>query len=156
MFKILKGASLSRLLIVISVGLSIAGCAEVGGKQLSLLTSSEVLDPLEVPPGLSPLPEAEQFQVPEELDSADIKELPPEQYRNYGSWVSFEKFRQFQLQEQGVGLSPEEYSTARQLGEGRFRVIARRTTEDKVRLRVVDQSNLCGNVSDRYWKTWES
>ena len=139
MFKRLKGASLSRLLIVISVGLSIAGCAEVGGKQLSLLTSSEVLDPLEVPPGLSPLPEAEQFQIPEELDSADIKELPPEQYRNYGSWVSFEKFRQFQLQEQGVGLSPEEYSTARQLGEGRFRAITRRTTEDKVRLRVVDQ-----------------
>ena len=139
MFKRLKGASLSRLLIVISVGLSIAGCAEVGGRQLSLLTSSEVLDPLEVPPGLSPLPEAEQFQVPEELDSADIKELPPEQYRNYESWVSFEKFRQFQLQDQGIGLSPEEYSTARQRGEGRFRVITRRTPEDKVRLRVVDE-----------------
>ena len=139
MCKRLKWASLSILLIVISAGLSIAGCAEVGGKQLSLLTSSEVLDPLEVPPGLSPLPEAEQFQVPEELDSADIKELPPEQYRNYESWVSFEKFRQFQLQDQGVGLSAEEYSVARQRGEGRFRVITRRTLEDKVRLRVVDQ-----------------
>jgi uncharacterized lipoprotein len=139
MFKRLKGASLSRLLLVISAGLFIAGCAEVGGRQLSLLTSSEVLDPLEVPPGLSPLPEAEQFQVPEELDSADIKELPPEQFRNYESWVSFEKFRQFQLEEQGVGLSAEEYSTARKRGEGRFRVVTRRTPEDKVRLHVVDQ-----------------
>ena len=139
MFKRLKGASLSRLLLVISAGLFIAGCAEVGGRQLSLLTSSEVLDPLEVPPGLSPLPEAEQFQVPEELDSADIKELPPEQFRNYESWASFEKFRQFQLEEQGVGLSAEEYSTARKRGEGRFRVVTRRTPEDKVRLHVVDQ-----------------
>ena len=36
-------------------------------------------------------------------------------------------------------MSAEEYSAARQRGEGRFRVITRRTLEDKVRLRVVDQ-----------------
>ena len=139
MFKRLKVVSLTRLLIVISAGLTIAGCAEVGGRQLSLLTSSGVLDPLEVPPGLSPLPEAEQFRLPEELDSANITELPPEQYRNYESWVSFEKFRQFQLEEQGVGLSAEEYSASRQRGEGRFRVVTRQTPDSKVRLRVVDQ-----------------
>ena len=62
-----------RMAIVIFAALVIAGCAEIGGKQLSLLTSSEILDPLEVPPGMTPLPEAEQFPVPENYDVADIK-----------------------------------------------------------------------------------
>ncbi|MCE2494963.1 MAG: hypothetical protein J4F40_20690, partial [Alphaproteobacteria bacterium] len=84
--------------MVIVSSIVITGCAEIGGRQLSLLPSSHVLDPLEVPPGITPLPESEQFQVPVDYNPSDIRpeDLRPEQFRNYATWLEFEKFKEFQ------------------------------------------------------------
>lgn len=131
-----------RLAVVVISGLVITGCAEIGGKQLSLLTSSEILDPLEVPPGMTPLPEAEQFQVPGNYEAADIRpeDLPPEQFRNYATWVEFEKFKEFKRQDEGFGMDPEEYRHAVEQGEGRFKVSVVKGDLDTTRLRVVDSA----------------
>ena len=132
-----------KLAIVILSGLAIAGCAEIGGKQLSLLTSSEILDPLEVPPGMTPLPEAEQFPVPENYDVADIKpeDIPPEQFRNYATWIEFEKFKEFKRQDEGVDLDSDLYRQAVERGEGQFKVTLVQGGRDTIRLRVVDSAS---------------
>ena len=132
-----------KLAIVILLGLVITGCADVGGRQLSLLTSSEILDPLEVPPGMTPLPEAEQFQVPDNYDAADLKpeDIPPEQFRNYATWIEFEKFKEFKKQDQGFGLEADQYQEAVQRGEGRFKVAVVAGDRDSTRLRVVDSAS---------------
>ena len=133
----------SKLAVAILSGLIIAGCAEVGGKQLSLLTSSEILDPLEVPPGMTPLPESEQFQVPDSYDAADLKpeDIPPEQFRNYATWIEFEKFKEFKRQDQGFGMDKGQYREAVARGEGRFKVAVVEGDQDTTRLRVVDSAS---------------
>ena len=132
----------TRLIIVIASGLIITGCAEVGGKQLSLLTSSEILDPLEVPPGMTPLPEAEQFEVPSNYDPAEInpEDLSPEQFRNYATWIEFEKFQEFKAQDQGEGIDSDEFRTALAEGRGQFRARVIEL-EDATRLRVMDSAS---------------
>ena len=132
----------TRLIVVIASGLIITGCAEIGGKQLSLLTSSEILDPLEVPPGMTPLPEAEQFAVPGDYEPEELnpEDLSPEQFRNYATWVEFEQFQQFKAQDQGEGIEPNEFRTALAEGRGQFRARVVKAG-DATRLRVVDSAN---------------
>ena len=79
-------------LIAAALSITLGGCANFGGKDLSLLTASTVLDPLEVPPDLTPLPENTQFILPRELDSSQrpVDEIPREQFRNFESWIAFE------------------------------------------------------------------
>ncbi len=138
----------AKLVIVIFSALVITGCAEVGGKQLSLLPSSHVLDPLEVPPGMTPLPEAEQFHVPADYDPTDLKpeDLQPEQFRNYATWIEFEKFKEFQEVDQGIGVDTDQYREAVARGEDFFKVTLFDTGQDSTRLRVVDSS---GSVFER-------
>ncbi|MDE0310368.1 MAG: outer membrane protein assembly factor BamC [Acidiferrobacterales bacterium] len=132
----------AKLTVVIFSALVITGCAEFGGKQLSLLQSSRVLDPLEVPPGLSPLPEAEQFQIPGEYNPAELapEDLSPEQFRNYGTWVEFEKFQEFQRADKGIGVDADQYREAVERGEDFFKVTVIDTGENAIRLRVVDSA----------------
>lgn len=132
-----------RLIIVIFSVLVMAGCAEIGGRQLSLLPSSQVLDPLEVPPGMTPLPEAEQFRVPADYNPTDIKpeDLKPEQFRNYATWIEFEKFKEFQRNDQGIGVDIDEYRDAVARGENYFKVTLLDTGQDSTRLRVVDSAS---------------
>ncbi len=139
---------IAKLAIVIFSALVITGCAEIGGRQLSLLPSSHVLDPLEVPPGMTPLPEAEQFRVPADYDPADIKpeDLQPEQFRNYATWIEFEKFKEFQRNDQGIGVDNDQYREAVARGEDFFKVTLFDSGQDSTRLRVVDSS---GSVFER-------
>ena len=132
----------TRLIVVIASGLIITGCAEIGGKQLSLLTSSEILDPLEVPPGMTPLPEAEQFAVPGDYEPEELnpEDLSPEQFRNYATWVEFEQFQQFKAQDQGEGIEPNEFRAALAEGRGQFRARVVKAG-DATRLRVVDSAS---------------
>lgn len=133
----------AKLIMVIFSALVITGCAEIGGRQLSLLPSSQVLDPLEVPPGMTPLPEAEQFHVPADYDPADIKpeDLQPEQFRNYATWIEFEKFKEFQEADQGIGVDTDQYREAVARGEDLFKVTLFDSGQDSTRLRVVDSSD---------------
>lgn len=126
--------------LVAALSLILGGCADFGGKGLSLLTPSAVLDPLEVPPDLTPLPENTQFQLPRELDASQrpVDEIPREQFRNYESWIAFEEFKKFYDADQGVGVSPEEYKRARDEGQGLFKVITLRTDQGTVRVQVRD------------------
>ncbi len=128
------------LCVLALTALPLTGCVDAGGKQLSLLPSSQVLDPLEVPPGLSPLPEAEQFLLPSDVasDQMDPENLPPEQFRNYESWVSFEQFKKFKENEELAKVNVEEYEAAKRSGQGNFRAISEKTTDGSVRLRVAD------------------
>ncbi len=138
----------TMLVIVVFSALVINGCAEIGGRQLSLLPSSHVLDPLEVPPGMTPLPEAEQFQVPADYDPAELKpeDLQPEQFRNYATWIEFEKFKEFQRSDQGIGVEKDQYREAVARGEDFFKVTLLDTGQDSTRLRVVDSA---GSVFER-------
>ncbi len=133
--------------IIIATSFTIGGCAEFGGRDLTLLTSSAVLDPLEVPPGLSSLPETSQFRVPRELDPSErlIDEIPREQFRNYESWVKFEQFYEFYAKDQGFDVSAEEYNEARRKGSGIFKVVTKRTDEGTARMRVFDDINSVWN-----------
>jgi len=124
--------------------LVVAGCAGIGDTEISLLPSSKLADPLEVPPGLSPLPQPEQFVVPGELDpnSTSPPDLGPEQLRAYKLWLEFEEFKKYQDQIEGVGLSEEEFQYAKLSGEGVFRIS---TIEDlqaeTIRLEVHDRAD---------------
>ena len=131
-----------KLVMVIVSSIVITGCAEIGGRQLSLLPSSHVLDPLEVPPGITPLPESEQFQVPADYNPSDIRpeDLRPEQFRNYATWLEFEKFKEFQRNDQGIGVDQNEYREAVARGESYFKVTLIKTDQDSTRLRVVDSA----------------
>ena len=133
------------MFLLASVALTATGCGSVGGQNFSLLSSSEVSNPLEVPPGLSPLPESEQFNVPTGTEELNIESLSPEQFRNYESWVSFEEFRKFRQTDQGFGLEPNEYRLARKYGEGYFKARPYKTASGTVRLHVVDEP-------DEVWK----
>ena len=127
-------------LIAAALSITLGGCANFGGKDLSLLTASTVLDPLEVPPDLTPLPENTQFILPRELDSSQrpVDEIPREQFRNFESWIAFEEFKQFYDKDQGVGVSLSAYKKARNQGQGIFKVISFRTEVGTVRVRVRD------------------
>ena len=129
-----------QFLILVLLGLFVTGCANVGGKQLSLLTSSEILDPLEVPPGMSPLPEEDQFSVPSvgNADPARVSDISPEQFRNYATWIEFEQYKKFREQDQGIGLDSQAYRQALERGEGNFKVTVAETDQGTNRLRVVD------------------
>ena len=126
---------------------NLTGCVDAGGKQLSLLPSSQLLDPLETPPGLSPLPEADQLQLPEEFDESqiDYASLPPEQFRNYESWVSFEKFREYKANQEAEQLDVEQYRDAKAKGEGQFRVQVELRADESIRLRIVDSMDAVWN-----------
>ncbi len=129
-----------QFLILVLLGLFVTGCANVGGKQLSLLTSSEILDPLEVPPGMSPLPEEDQFSVPGDgnVNTSQVSEISPEQFRNYATWIEFEQYKKFREQDQGIGLDSQDYRQALERGEGNFKVTVAETDQGTNRLRVVD------------------
>jgi len=128
------------LCALMAAALNLTGCVDAGGKQLSLLPSSQVLDPIEVPPGLSPLPEAEQFRLPGDVTSEqiDMANLPPEQFRNYETWLSFEQYKKFKDTEELAKVNIEEYQAAKQAGQGNFRAVTERVQDDSIRLRVVD------------------
>ncbi len=136
----------SRFLIlasVIAIALSITGCASVGDQEISLLPRSKLTDPLEVPPGLSPLPEPEQFVVPGELDSADgPPDLGPEQLRAYSQWLEFEEFKKYQEQIEYSGLTEEEFQYAKLSGEGLFRIATIEDVENEtIHLEVFDNAD---------------
>ncbi len=127
--------------VVMSAALVVTGCAGIGDTEVSLLPRSKLTDPLEVPPGLSPLPEPEQFVVPDRATPAntDVRALGPEQLRAYSLWLEFEEFKKYQSQVKGENLTEEEYQVAKLSGEGLFRI---GTVEDAeaefIRLQVHD------------------
>lgn len=141
---------LIRVLIISAAALPLSSCVGVGGNQLSLLPTTQILDPLEVPPTLSPLPEAQQLKVPDEIDvaSLDLESVSPEQFRNYESWVAFEEFRKFQRQDSGIGVDYDEYEATRRRGEGMFKVTTFVTSSGNkptVRMRIVDNMDSAWN-----------
>ncbi len=140
-YQILTTVIVSTLLIV--------GCAEFGGRQVSLLPGAKLSDPLEVPPGLSPLPEPEQFVVPGDLESdpSSPPDLGPEQLRAYQLWLEFEEFKKYKDQIEGVGVSETEFQTARLSGEGIFKlsVIEDRKAET-IRLLVHENADVVWNI----------
>ncbi len=133
------GKVASAVLLCVAVS-GLAGCIEAGGQQLSLLPSSKLLDPLEVPPGLSPLPVAEQLQLPQEHDESqiDYASIPPEQFRNYEAWASFEKFQEYKNQRADEQLNVEAYEAAKAKGEGHFRVQIEPRSDESVQLQIYD------------------
>ncbi len=130
----------ARAALLCGAVLGLAGCIEAGGQQLSLLPSSKLLDPLEVPPGLSPLPVAEQLQLPQEHDASqiDYASIPPEQFRNYEAWASFEKFQEYKSQQEAEQLNVERYEAAKAKGEGHFRVQIQPRSDESVQLQIYD------------------
>ena len=135
----------SRLLIpIVAAAVLVTGCVGLGDQEISLLPNSKLADPLEVPPGLSPLPEPEQFVVPGQLDPNETgpADLGPEQLRAYSLWLEFEEFKKYQEQEQGGELTEEEFQVAKLSGEGLFKI---GTIEDAqaetIRLEVHDNAD---------------
>ena len=135
-----------RLLIpiVAAAAVLVTGCVGLGDQEISLLPNSKLTDPLEVPPGLSPLPEPEQFVVPGQLDpnKTGPANLGPEQLRAYSLWLEFEEFKEYQEQAEGGGLTEEEFQVAKLSGEGLFKI---GTIEDvqaeTIRLEVHDNAD---------------
>ncbi|MYI89820.1 MAG: outer membrane protein assembly factor BamC, partial [Gammaproteobacteria bacterium] len=137
------------LITVIASTLLIVSCAEFGGREVSLLPGAKLSDPLEVPPGLSPLPEPEQFVVPGEIDSdpSAPPDLGPEQLRAYQLWLEFEEYKKYQDQIEGVGLSEIEFQTARLSGEGIFKVSVFEDREaETLRLLVHENADVVWNI----------
>ncbi len=145
----LKTKRYQILTTVIASTLLIVGCAEFGGRQVSLLPGAKLSDPLEVPPGLSPLPEPEQFVVPGDLESdpSSPPNLGPEQLRAYQLWLEFEEYKKYQDQIEGVGLSEIEFQTARLSGEGIFKVSVLEDREaETLRLLVHENADVVWNI----------
>lgn len=131
-------------LAALAIGLMVAGCAGIGDTEVSLLPRSSLKDPLEVPPGISPLPEPEQFVVPGQpnAESADIDSLSPEQLRAYTTWLEFEEFKKFQKELQGEGLTEEEFQYAKLSGEGIFQVsVIENAEEETIHLETHDNAD---------------
>ena len=138
---------LNKAIAVVFIGamVVVAGCAEIGGQSTSILPRTKVLDPLEVPPGMSPLPEPEQFVVPGELAPGDgeIASLSPEQLRAYQTWLMFEEYRKYQ---EAVKLehetSAESFHQAKASGKGLFRVqVVEGVGEDTIYVEVHENAD---------------
>ena len=129
----------------------IAGCANIGGEDISLLPSSKILDPLEVPPGLTPLEESDQFVIPDEVGEGyeGVSLISKEQFRNAQSWEAFQEYQEFKRQDAGEDVSKEDYDRARTQGEGIFRVQEFKTSEGKTRLIVYDSMQSVWNRVNR-------
>ena len=137
------------LIAVVTSTLLFVGCAEFGGREVSLLPGARLSDPLEVPPGLSPLPEPEQFVVPGEIESdpSAPPDLGPEQLRAYQLWLEFEEYKNYKDQIEGVGLSELEFQTARLSGEGIFKVLVIEDREaETLRLLVHENADVVWNI----------
>ncbi len=137
------------LIPIIAAVFLITGCAGFGDTEVSLLPRSKLADPLEVPPGLSPLPEPEQFVVPGQLetDPDAAPDLGPEQLRAYKLWLEFEQFKQYQHQLEGAGLTQAEYQQAKLSGEGIFRIATVEEFEEQtIRLEVFDNIDSVWNM----------
>ncbi len=121
----------------------LGGCADVGGRQITLLPSSKVLDPLEVPPGLSPVEESEVYAIPDAPGEnfEQVTEVSREQFRNVQLWESFEQYKKFQTEQAGTDLTEAEYQEAKSRGQGIFRVQEYKTGEGKARWTVYDDVN---------------
>ncbi len=130
-------------------GFLVTGCAQIGDRSVSLIPRTKLTDPLEVPPGLSPLPEPEQFVVPGELAASESgpPDLGPEQLRAYQIWLEFEEFKKYQEQVSGAGLTPEGYQMAKMSGEGLFKISTITDLEvPTIRLLVYDDVDTVWNM----------
>ena len=116
------------------------GCANIGGEDITLLPSSKVLDPLEVPPGFTPIEESESYVIPAApgRNFENVTEISRDQFRNAQVWETFEQYRQYQAQQSGANLSDEEFRIAKQRGQGIFRVQDYETDQGKTRWIVYD------------------
>ena len=135
-------SSTMRFLFCAIAAMMISGCGQVGGSSFSLLPSSQILDPLEVPPGLSPLLQTNQISAPEVPDSNPdaIQSASVQRLRNLESWDRFQRFQEFKNMEAGVGLDAQEFREAKLKGKGIFQVTTYETIEGDVRLRIVDSN----------------
>ena len=140
MFKTRKIHSFTKLSALVLAVFIVHGCANFGGNELSLLSGSKVLDDLEVPPGLSPLPDAEQFPLPEDLNAnlKNTSNLSQEQLRNFEIWMQFEEYKKYRDETEGVNMTRDEYQLAKARGEGIFKVVTEITPEETARLKVHD------------------
>ncbi len=136
-----RQSCLALLTVAASIALLSAGCANVGGRDISLLPSSKVLDPLEVPPGLSPVQESETFVIPDRPGEnfEQVTNISREQFRNIQMWKTFEQYKQFRAEQSGSNLSEEEFRAAKERGQGIFRVVEFKNDEGKTRWVVYDE-----------------
>ena len=119
-----KDFSMSATGVLALVAIAMIGCADVGGRNISLLPSSTILDPLEVPPGLSPISQDDQLTVPaatadnpEAIETASVQSI-----RRLEAWNRFEEYQEFKAMESGIGMDSQEYREAKLNGEGIFQV----------------------------------
>ena len=136
-----KDFSLSATGVLALVAIAMIGCADVGGRNISLLPSSTILDPLEVPPGLSPISQDDQLTVPaatadnpEAIETASVQSI-----RRLEAWNRFEEYQEFKAMESGIGMDSQEYREAKLNGEGIFQVTTYETIDAGVRMRIVDE-----------------
>ena len=130
--------------VALAIVSMVAGCAGIGDTEVSLLPRTALKDPLEVPPGISPLPEPEQFVLPGQPDaeSGDVTSFSPEQLRSYSIWLDFEEFKKYQAEFRGEGLTEEEFQYAKLSGEGIFRVsVVEDAEEDTIHLETHDNAD---------------
>ncbi len=136
--------SLYQIIVAVIIGsLLVTGCAQIGDRGVSLIPRTKLTDPLEVPPGMSPLPEPEQFVVPGQLEADDSgpPELGPEQLRAYKIWQEFEQFKKYQDRMSGVGQTPVEFQAAKMMGEGLFKV-STATDQEAQTIRLLVHDNV--------------
>lgn len=133
----------NRIVALAAVAVLLGGCASVGGETISLLPSSKILDPLEVPPGLTPVEEPDEFVVPDApgRNFANVETLSRDQFRNTQTWLAFQEYQRYRDENAGVGLSDAEYQQAKLRGEGVFKVQEFANAEGKTRWRIVDSAD---------------
>lgn len=128
----------------LAIALAVAGCVGFGDAEVSLLPKTALKDPLEVPPGISPLPEPEQFVLPDQRDAetGDVSLLSQEQLRSYSVWLDFEEFKKYQAEIRGEQLTEDQFQAAKLSGEGLFRVsVVENAKDDTIHLETYDSAD---------------
>ena len=126
------------LICCISATLVLGGCANIGGEDISLLPQSKILDKLEVPPGLSPLDDPQEFAVSDSQEPITTSGLSDTQIKTFSNIRLFEEYERFKQLDRGENLSAEEFQVALAEGRGIFKVREFSNDEDKGRILVVD------------------
>ena len=116
----------------------LSGCANIGGEDISLLPQSKILDKLEVPPGLSPLDDPQEFAAPDPLEPITTSGLNETQITTFTNIRLFEEYERFKQLDSGENLPPEEFQAALAEGRGIFKVREFPNEENKGRILVVD------------------
>ena len=126
------------LIIGISTMLLLGGCANIGGEDISLLPQSKILDKLEVPPGLSPLDDPQEFAIADSQEPITTSGLSEAQITTFSNIRLFEEYERFKQLDRGENLSAEEFQVALAEGRGIFKVREFSNEENKGRVLVVD------------------